>query len=91
MPTEGYEKFILRKTFEDILPHEIAWRQKNGMSDAVGREWADALRKHGEGKYLEIFNKLFNGSLGHIVPYKWMPRWVDADDPSGALLPVFQK
>jgi asparagine synthase (glutamine-hydrolysing) len=89
MPRDGYEKYILRKAFEDILPTEIAWRQKNGMSDAVGRGWAAALRKHGEGKYLEMFNTMFKGSLDHLVPYKWMPRWVEATDPSGALLPVF--
>ena len=89
MPRDGYEKFILRKAFEDVLPREIAWRQKNGMSDAVGYEWATALRKHGEGKYMEIFSGHFKGSLDHLVPYKWMPRWVAATDPSGALLPVF--
>ena len=89
MPKDGYEKFILRKAFEDILPREIAWRQKNGMSDAVGRGWAAALRKHGEGKYLEIFSTMFKGQGNDWIPYKWMPRWVQADDPSGALLPVF--
>ena len=89
MPRDGYEKFILRKAFEDLMPREIAWRQKNGMSDAVGYGWADALRKHGEGKYHDIFSSHFKGSLDHLVPYKWMPRWVQATDPSGALLPVF--
>lgn len=89
MPKDGYEKYLLRKAFEDILPREIAWRQKNGMSDAVGYEWATALRKLGEAKYQEIFSSHFKGSLDHLVPYKWMPRWVEATDPSGALLPVF--
>ena len=89
MPRDGYEKFILRKAFEDLMPREITWRQKNGMSDAVGYEWAAALRRHGEGKYREIFSGHFKGSLDHLVPYKWMPRWVEATDPSGALLPIF--
>jgi len=89
MPKDGYEKFILRKAFEDILPREIAWRQKNGMSDAVGRGWADALRKHGENKYLDMFSTMFKGQGNDWILYKWMPRWVEATDPSGALLPVF--
>ena len=89
MPKDGYEKFILRKAFEDILPREIAWRQKNGMSDAVGYKWAASLRKHGEWKYQEMFNGLFKGGHDHLVPYTWMPRWVEASDPSGALLNVF--
>jgi asparagine synthase (glutamine-hydrolysing) len=86
MPRAGYEKFILRKAFEDILPYEIAWRQKNGMSDAVGYDWASALRKYGEAKYQDIYKTFFPANL---VPYKWMPKWVKADDPSGALLSVF--
>ena len=90
-PQEGYEKYILREAFADILPHEIAWRQKNGMSDAVGYAWAEALRKHGEGKYQKIFRAHFGESLDHLVPYKWMPRWVEATDPSGALLSVFNR
>ena len=89
MPKEGYEKFILRKAFEDILPREIAWRQKNGMSDAVGYKWAASLRKHGEWRYSEMFSTMFKGQGNDWIPYKWMPRWVEATDPSGALLPVF--
>ena len=30
------EKWILRKAFEEILPEEIAWRQKEQFSDGVG-------------------------------------------------------
>jgi asparagine synthase (glutamine-hydrolysing) len=30
------EKKVLREQFDDTLPSEILWRQKNGMSDAVG-------------------------------------------------------
>jgi len=32
------EKRVLREAFDDgvTLPKEILWRQKNGMSDAVG-------------------------------------------------------
>lgn len=40
------EKFILRKAFESFLPKDIVYRQKNGMSDAVGSQWIDAIRKH---------------------------------------------
>ena len=90
MPFGGMEKHLLRETFEDILPEEIAWRQKNGMSDAVGYAWAEALRKFGENKYKSIFNKFF-GSNDHLVPYKWMPKWVEASDPSGASLSFFKK
>ncbi len=39
------EKHILRKAFEDYLPHEIAWRQKEQFSDGVGYSWIDTLKK----------------------------------------------
>ena len=39
------EKHILRKAFEDYLPHEVAWRQKEQFSDGVGYGWIDTLKK----------------------------------------------
>jgi len=38
------EKWILRKAFEDYLPAEIAWRQKEQFSDGVGYSWIDTLK-----------------------------------------------
>lgn len=39
------EKWVLRKAFEDYLPHEVAWRQKEQFSDGVGYSWIDSLKK----------------------------------------------
>jgi asparagine synthase (glutamine-hydrolysing) len=39
------EKHILRKAFEDYLPKEVAWRQKEQFSDGVGYGWIDTLKK----------------------------------------------
>ena len=41
---ERIEKWVLRKSFEDYLPHEVAWRQKEQFSDGVGYNWIDTLR-----------------------------------------------
>jgi len=38
------EKWILRKAFEEYLPAEIAWRQKEQFSDGVGYGWIDNLK-----------------------------------------------
>ena len=38
------EKYILRKAFEDLLPEEVAWRQKEQFSDGVGYSWIDSLK-----------------------------------------------
>lgn len=39
------EKHILRETFEDYLPKEVAWRQKEQFSDGVGYNWIDSLKE----------------------------------------------
>ena len=39
------EKKILREAFADMLPAEIAWRQKEQFSDGVGYSWIDTLKK----------------------------------------------
>lgn len=39
------EKWILRKAFEDYLPEDIAWRQKEQFSDGVGYSWIDTLKQ----------------------------------------------
>ena len=39
------EKWILRKAFEDMIPKEIAWRQKEQFSDGVGYSWIDSLKE----------------------------------------------
>ncbi len=41
----GIEKWILRKAFEDLLPEEILWRQKEQFSDGVGYSWIDTLKE----------------------------------------------
>ena len=41
----GIEKYILREAFADMLPEEIAWRQKEQFSDGVGYSWIDTLKK----------------------------------------------
>ena len=57
------EKWILRKTFEDLLPKEIAWRQKEQFSDGVGYNWIDELKKIVN---KEVSDNLYNLSLIHI-------------------------
>ncbi len=39
------EKHVLRQAFEDYLPPEVAWRQKEQFSDGVGYGWIDTLKK----------------------------------------------
>ena len=39
------EKRIVREAFADMLPYEVAWRQKEQFSDGVGYSWIDTLKQ----------------------------------------------
>ena len=39
------EKWVLRKAFENYLPQEVTWRQKEQFSDGVGYNWIDSLKE----------------------------------------------
>lgn len=52
-PGDKIEKEILRKAFEDYLPKEIVWRQKEQFSDGVGYGWIDYLKKNAEDQVSE--------------------------------------
>lgn len=42
------EKYVVRKAFEDYLPADVVWRQKEQFSDGVGYSWIDSLRDYAE-------------------------------------------
>jgi asparagine synthase (glutamine-hydrolysing) len=58
------EKYVLRDLFWGFLPHEILWRQKNGMSDAVGYNWVDGIKEHASKLHLNGVDPLWT----HNVP-----------------------
>ena len=43
-PGKTMEKRIVREAFADMLPEEVAWRQKEQFSDGVGYSWIDTLK-----------------------------------------------
>ena len=43
-PGSVMEKEIVREAFSDLLPEEVAWRQKEQFSDGVGYSWIDTLK-----------------------------------------------
>ena len=44
-PGETVEKKVVREAFSDMLPAEVAWRQKEQFSDGVGYSWIDTLKQ----------------------------------------------
>ena len=44
-PGKEIEKKVVRDAFFDMLPEEIAWRQKEQFSDGVGYSWIDTLKQ----------------------------------------------
>jgi len=93
------EKMILRQAFDGFLPNEILYRQKNGMSDAVGYGWVDGIKAYCNSRwfqrteekyYKKIFNSHFGTFMEHLTPYMWLPKWSgNITDPSARQLSVF--
>jgi asparagine synthase (glutamine-hydrolysing) len=68
-PKDGIEKYYLRKAFKGYLPDEILWRQKNGMSDAVGYAWVTAVKAHAENVITDAeFENIKYETEGYNVP-----------------------
>ncbi len=44
-PGTTIEKKIVREAFADMLPDDVAWRQKEQFSDGVGYSWIDTLKE----------------------------------------------
>jgi asparagine synthase (glutamine-hydrolysing) len=101
------EKWLLRESFapEKLLPEEILWRTKDGLSDgcsSLNRPWYQVIQEKAELEvkecthetkedtmYRQLFNKMFPGRE-NLIPYKWMPRWVGKmTNPSGRLMEAF--
>ena len=44
-PGATIEKKIVREACADLIPEEVAWRQKEQFSDGVGYSWIDTLKR----------------------------------------------
>ncbi len=56
IPNGSIEKRMLRKAFQDLLPDEVTWRVKEGMSDGVSsmkRPWFAIIQDRVADKYAE--------------------------------------
>lgn len=92
------EKYILRKAFDGkkMLPKEVLWRTKEAFSDGVSsskESWFQTIQKkhHDEKKYYKtIFYNYYKGHEG-VIPYYWMPRFVNATDASARTLEIYNK
>lgn len=95
------EKWILRHAFTDsgLLPNEVLWRKKEAFSDGVSgpaKLWYQEIQERigstsdpaqAERDYYEgIFHAAYPNCGNATVPYRWMPRWVGATDPSARTL-----
>ena len=44
-PDKTIEKKVVREAFADLLPEEVAWRQKEQFTDGLGYSWIDTLKQ----------------------------------------------
>ena len=97
---EGYcEKYLLRHAFDGsfLIPDEILWRRKEAFSDGVSskeKSWYQIIQEKYKSEE-EFYKKIFCDEYGednlNVIPYKWMPKWCDATDPSARTLDIYLK
>lgn len=84
-----------------LLPHDVLFRTKEAFSDGVSgvdRSWYEIIHEKlsdiiGPGNgidlekkyYLEIFEKEYPGRSS-ILPYYWMPKYINVSDPSARII-----
>lgn len=102
-PKDQTTKYGLRKAFEGtgILPHDVLWRRKEAFSDGVSSQndsWHDKMKAVALEKgfcseevyYKSIFDDFFGLENRCVIPYKWMPRFCEASDPSARSLQIYE-
>ena len=78
-----------------MLPKEVLWRTKEAFSDGVSSDkesWFETIqKKHQDEKYYKtLFHNYFKENY-NVIPYYWMPRYVDATDASARTLDIYKK
>jgi len=94
--TPECEKGLFRNAWKDtgILPADALFRRKEAFSDGVSSAettWYtllnDQIMNLGFSSEEEYYKQIFEQKFGKwntdkILPYKWMPKWCNATDPS---------
>jgi len=98
--TPDCEKKLFRQAWDetDYLPKDILWRQKEAFSDGISdsggsgsaffEKMGGSMGKTEKEFYLEVFNNFYEGGES-LIPYYWMPRWCETDDPSARTLDIY--
>jgi asparagine synthase (glutamine-hydrolysing) len=95
---KAFEDIVLRHG--RALPDEILLRRKEAFSDGVSsveRSWYKVIHEHvekmgmgvggdGEKKYYRMLYDKYYPNREAMIPYMWMPRFVEATDPSARTL-----
>lgn len=83
------EKLLLRDAFfyDNYLPTEVLYRKKEAFSDGVSAAESEPwyARPDEAEYYLKLFSQHYKPWTS-VIPHMWMPRWVNATDPSARRL-----
>ena len=66
------EKYLFRKAFEHLLPHELAWRVKTAFSDGISSSenpWYEIIKAHMNEKYTDEEFMEKSSKYSHNTPY----------------------
>ena len=87
------------------LPEEVLWRTKEAFSDGVSNQkksWFEIIQDHtseifgvenkkeSEKRYYKNIFDLYYPNCEKVIPYMWMPKYVNADDASARTLNIYK-
>jgi asparagine synthase (glutamine-hydrolysing) len=78
MSSNKIEKKILRDTFRKYIPYSVYLRPKNGMSDAVGKNWIDYIKNECNDKLSDKDYEKIQASSHHLTPISKEEAWYRA-------------
>jgi asparagine synthase (glutamine-hydrolysing) len=92
-------KPMLRRIARTYLPDSIVLGRKEAFSDAVGLSWYDEVAAHAASHgcstadyFKKIFIDIYGQSALSLVPYYWLPQWIDTGGESSArALPIYKQ
>jgi len=98
--TPDCEKKLFRSAWSGmgVLPEDVLWRTKEAFSDGVSstesswhvciQETLDKIGSTEKSYYKAIYTDEYGGDscVLDLIPYYWMPKWCDTDDPSARCL-----
>jgi asparagine synthase (glutamine-hydrolysing) len=98
---------LIKERFPDLLPLQVLYRKKEAFSDGVSslqKSWYQIIQENlvdddqptkeltkEQQYYRRVFDQVYGEHCRNLIPYAWMPKYVNATDASARTLSLYQQ